>query len=372
MKGGRSGWALAGVAALIVVLVAGSVLLWQRPDGRGTSTADDLVTSDGTGLRLNGLPWWPTGFNAYQLATDWSINAGCGAQVNLDQYFGALPPHSLTRFSLFAPFTVRADDATIDFRAADAVFDAAARHGQLVLPVLSSGDGACDGGSFKDEGWYADGWRSLPVSPHGTFADWVRTAVGRWKDAPALAGWTATGEPEPGRCVGDGDCHSWRNRSCPADANAVLRRFFDDTGALIRSVDPRHLIFAGLLGGDQCGVAGDGFSRLGESPGIDVLEFHDYSPSAPTTVPAPATVSARISQARALGKPVVITEIGEYGGSCLPLPDRAARVRAAIDLVRAEGAAGALAWSFVPDPRPTECTYDIGPGDPLWPRLTDP
>jgi hypothetical protein len=30
------------------------------------------------------------------------------------------------------------------------------------------------------------------------------------------------------------------------------------------------------------------------------------------------------------------------------------------------GAAGAMFWAFVPDPRPHECTLDIGPDDPLF------
>ena len=59
------------------------------------------VAADSAGLSLDGEPWWPTGFNAYQLATDWSVNAGCGAMVDLDSFFSALPAHSLTRFNAF-------------------------------------------------------------------------------------------------------------------------------------------------------------------------------------------------------------------------------------------------------------------------------
>ena len=38
---------------------------------------------------------------------------------------------------------------------------------------------------------------------------------------------------------------------------------------------------------------------------------------------------------------------------------------------RAAGVAGALLWTFVPDPRENECTYDIGPDDPAWRVVTD-
>lgn len=365
----RFRWALGSVAVLAAVLLAGSVLFWQRDSPPDRTVEQYTVTASGTSLELDGAPWWPTGFNAYQLATDWSLNAGCGAQVDLDAYFGALPPRTLTRFSLFAPFTVRVDDGTIDYRAADAVFDAAARHGQLLLPVLASGDGACDGEEFKDRQWYSSGWRTAPASAHGSYESWVRAAVDRWKDAPALAGWTAVGEPETSSCTGSA-CGHWRTRSCLPGAGGALRQFFDDVGALIDSIDGHHLLFAGLVGGGQCGTAANDFALVGASPGIDVLEYHDYTLDEPA---APAdSVPARAAQSAALNKPLLVGEVGQKAGSCLPPAERAIALRAAIAGYRVAGAAGALGWSFVPDPRPDECTYDIGPGDPLWPRLEDP
>ena len=49
----------------------------------------------------------------------------------------------------------------------------------------------------------------------------------------------------------------------------------------------------------------------------------------------------------------------------MPLTERATRIGAQIDRYHTMGAAGALLWAFVPDPRPQECTYDIGPFDPI-------
>ena len=37
------------------------------------------VTASPDGFALDGRAWWPTGFNAYQLATDWSVNWGSSA-----------------------------------------------------------------------------------------------------------------------------------------------------------------------------------------------------------------------------------------------------------------------------------------------------
>ncbi len=64
------------------------------------------VATTETGLTLDGRTWFPAGFNSYQLGTDWAINVGCGAQVDLDEYFGKLPPRALTRFNLYSAFIV--------------------------------------------------------------------------------------------------------------------------------------------------------------------------------------------------------------------------------------------------------------------------
>ena len=74
---------LAVIAAVLAVLGTG-------PQAQATTR----VTVAGRTLMLDGRPWWPSGFNAYELGTDWSVNRGCGAQVDLDSYFSALPPNS--------------------------------------------------------------------------------------------------------------------------------------------------------------------------------------------------------------------------------------------------------------------------------------
>ncbi|MGV0736642.1 beta-mannosidase [Mycobacterium syngnathidarum] len=318
----------------------------------------------GTSLTLDGKPVWPIGINAYQLATNWSINAGCGAQVDLDSYFGSLPPHSVTRFNAYSSFAVNKFTGQLDFTPIDAVFRAAQRHGQLLIAVLTSDDGGCENDYFKDYDWYAGGWRT-EVS-HGlpmTFEAWLDTAVKRWGGSPSLAGWTAVGEPEPSYCV-DHTCH-WTKRSCHATAPEALRAFLDVSGARIRELDPGTVIFSGHAGGGQCGSAGDEFETVAASPGIDVLEYHyyeqqDYLPGDPYD-----GLQRRVAQTRAVGKPLFAAEIGMEAGSCASLSRRKKVLGDAITTMRTMGAAGAMFWAFVPDPRPSECTLDIGPADPL-------
>lgn len=301
--------------------------------------ASSRVGVAGQTLTLDGRPWWPSGFNAYELATDWKLNRGCGAQVDLDRYFASLPPNSVTRFNAFS---------SMGLRAIDAVFAAAQKHGQLLVAVLAAGEGGCESTGFKDETWFAGGWT-------GDYAQWLDTAVGRWGASPALAGWELVGEPEPSLC-GSADC-GWQQRTCPADAAATLRAFFDAAGARLRAIDDDTPIWEGVAGGDQCGTAGEDYATVGRSPFVDVLDVHDYGRT---------NIEIRLRQAAEIGKPLVIAEIGRFAGTCLPVHDRAEDLADLLSAQRRAGSAGALFWNFVPDPRIDECTLDIGPSDPLF------
>jgi mannan endo-1,4-beta-mannosidase len=353
------GWAIALVTLLIGCLAfCGSSGSAAHAAGQGSRVG----TAHG-GLTLDGAAWWPAGFNAYELGTNWDVNKGCGAQVDLDRYFGSLPPHSVTRFDAFASLTLNPRTGAQDFRALDAVFAAAERHDQLLVAVLASGEGACEDGVFKDQKWYASGW-SAPSS----YAQWLDTAVGRWGRSPALAGWELVGEPETSLC-GDNSC-KWQQRSCPADAAATLRSFFDNAGGRVRAIDPDTPIWAGFAGGGQCGTAGDDYSTVARSASIDILDVHDYGPPG-VLLPGDQYngVQRRLQQAAALGKPLVVAEVGQPAGSCQPLKERASYLTQKAQAQRRAGSAGVLFWAYVPDPRLGDCTMDIGPGDPLFGAL---
>lgn len=358
---------LARVVALVAVLLASPV--GGTSLGGADSAPKARVTATSGGLQLDGRHWWPVGFNAPQLLTRWSVNIGCGAQVDLDQFFASLPPRALTRINLFQALAINKHTGALDFSAADAVFEAAKRADQMVLPVLAPGGGACDDELFKQRQWYVDGWKKTTAAPGRavmSFERWIRTAVDRYKNYPVVAGWELVGEPEPGVCA-DATCVV---RSCPTDAAKVLRSFVDTAGAQVRARDPRRLIFAGFLGGGQCGTAGADYKFVGASRYLDVLDYHDYGADG---VPLPGDkyngLAVRLRQARELGKPLLVAEIGEKAGSCKTLEQRRAHIAAKMVGQRKAGSAGALLWAFVPDPRHGQCTYDIGPGDPLYAEI---
>ncbi|MFC9995119.1 beta-mannosidase [Nocardia sp. NPDC127526] len=357
-----------GVRLLAVLAVAGVAACSEPPQRPEPSVEPVSVGATAEGLTLDGKPWWPSGFDAPQLATNFAINFGCGAEVELDSYFGSLPKNALTRFNLFQAFAVDKTTGELNFTAVDAVFQAAERHRQAVLPVLSAQDGGCSDERFKQRQWYVEGWKQFrPVRGRAvmSYRDWVRTAVSRWHDSPVLAGWELVGEPEASECAGR-DC-TLRARTCPADAAQVLRRFFDEAGAIVRKLDPGRLIFSGFTGGGQCGTAGADYAFVAASPQVDVLDYHDYSKD-PAVLPGDGHdgLAVRFQQARDLGKPLLLAEVGEEAGSCRSPQARRDDMAVKLTTVREAGAAGALFWAFVPDPRPDECTLDIGPRDPLW------
>lgn len=315
-----------------------------------------------TGLRLDGTPWWPAGYNAYQLGTDWSINVGCGAQVDLDTYFGSLPPRALTRFNLYSALAVDKITGAVSFGPLDDVFAAARRHDQMVLPVLAGSSGDCENDRFKEWDWYVDGWRTDPAPGGFSYETWLTTAVERWRGEPTLAGWELVGEPEASTC-GPAGCQ-WYQRACPPGGADVLRTFFDEAGGLLHDLDGSRPIFSGFTGGGQCGLVGDDLPRVAGSEHLDVLDFHDY-PDNGMEHPAGSDLTSRIEQARNLRKPLVVNEIGLEAGSCRTVEQRADLLRQAYDDMRAAGVAGMLVWAFVPDPRTDACTYDVGYGDPV-------
>lgn len=357
-------WARAALVATVMVLGIGvaAPAVGHAQGGR--------VGTAGTDLTLDGQTWWPAGMNAYQIATDWSINQGCGAMVDLDEYFGLLPPKSITRFNVFEALATNKFTGARDWTTVDAVFAAAERHGQLVVPVLAAHDGSCEDEVFKEYDWYIQGWKDVPHGLEPSFKSWIQSVVTRYRNSSAIAAWETVGEPEPSVCsVGpftalcDLDV-----RYCPPDADLVLRNYLDESGEVIRQLAPGELITAGLIGGGQCGSAGGEYQYVNASPNVDVLQYHDYHADG---IPLPGDewngLAVRIDQAKALNKPIVVGEIGQGAGApCQTHDQRAQDVDNKIGGQRIAGTAGALLWAFVPDPRHDLCTFDVGPGDPLF------
>jgi hypothetical protein len=331
----------------------------------------------GGGLELDGQPYKFVGLNAYEIGTDWGVNAGCGGmetQSQLDQLFSSLPANSLVRFWAWqGSMAINVHTQQLDWAPLDRVFSTAAEYHQHLIVVLAGQSGSCDDGYWKDPAWYDGGFMNVHDSTGLTplsYWDYLQAVVNRYKSSPALGMWEPVSEPEASTCppqYQQGDCDG--HQTCPdeAVAEAAMRYFFDVVGGEIHALDPDHLVESGTLGSGQCGTSGSDYETVSASPGIDVLSYHDYYENATIGGDQWNGIALRLSQAASLGKPVIAGEMGIMGGTspgCLSLSARASQISARIRAQLSAGSSGILLWDWVPSPTST-CNYDIFPGDPL-------
>ncbi len=61
------------------------------------------------------------------------------------------------------------------------------------------------------------------------------------------------------------------------DHSNIMKRWAQDIGGVVRSIDPNHLISLGTLGGGQCGTQVWQYENVHSIPEIISCEVHDYS-----------------------------------------------------------------------------------------------
>jgi mannan endo-1,4-beta-mannosidase len=324
--------------------------------------AAPLAVEDGV-LVADGRPVWLTGINAPQAASLPEIGPGCGAAVEPADVFATVPPGGLVRVWFtrsMAPVTV---GGARDWQAFDRVVEAAAaspRHPRLIV-TLATQSGACDDATWKDSAFYREGWR-------GDYAAFVAAVVDRYAAAPAVAMWEPVNEPEAADCsdvaLADG-CYA--TKTCPRGADLALRAFFDGVGADIHRRDPGSLVATGALGGAQCGWA-EMPSAANASAEVDVLTFHDYGREADAV---PAELAGRLDEAAALGKPLIVEELGVLGRDgqdCRSTRARAEILSTKVVAAHAAGAAAVVLWSFG-GAGPAACDTYLLDGDPAYALL---
>ncbi len=337
----------------------------------------------GTHLVLDGSVYRFTGVDAYEAATEWGINNGCGAELSdqqLNDLFASLPPNSLVRIWAFQG-TMATNVAThqLDWAPLDRVFAAAVSHGQRLIVAITDQGGTCDGGHWQDPSWYEGGFRDVFNSPSNSngsgltplsYWTYLQDIVTRYAGSPALGMWEPISEAEASTCPAQyqpSNCSG--NQTCPDEAVAAsaLRYFFDTVGAEIHALDPRHLVESGLLGGGQCGTEGSDYQYVSASPGIDVLSYHDYWGETPIGGGDQQGMPVRLAQAAALDKPIIAGEAGLIAGTgpgCLSDATRNAAFIAKEQAQFSAGSSGLLVWNWVPS-LTTACSYDVAPTDPI-------
>ena len=328
--------------------------------------ADGLVTRRGQQLERDGRPFRFVGVNVYN-ANSRRWNGNCGGQVDLAPVTQATSGVPVLR-AWFFQWQATDPQGRRDWSAFDRTLRTARRNGMLVIATLGDQWGDCEGYRDRAEGykgisWYRTGYRDQVRGPQlaSSYRDFVREVVRRYRDDPAILMWQMMNEAEAADRV-DGPCG--------AGAPAAIRHFAEDVGDVIRDADPRHLISLGTIGTGQCGLSGDQYRWVQAIPQIDVLECHDYSPHG-SSPDAYNGLAVRLRQARRLGKPLFI---GEIGGRTAKGPRAAAKVVRAEELsatLRARfraGVSGTVVWRWSGSGHDGD-PYAIGSADPLLPAL---
>jgi mannan endo-1,4-beta-mannosidase len=361
------------------------------PDGTTSTSSGDRftyvptgqlpITAQGQHLEIAGVPTIFTGFNAYQLATDFGTNAGCGSmatQAQIDSFFASLRPNSLVRFWAFqGSFATNIHTHQMDWQSLDKVFYAAAKYHVYLIPTISDQGATCDGGNWQGPAWYLGGFRDVYTSQPSTdgsdltplsYWDYMNELVSRYADSPALGMWEPMSEAEASTCPAAAEpSNCWGNQTCPDEAAAAqaLQYFFTTVGAQIHSLDPNHLIEAGFLGGGECGTESHDYESVGASPGIDVLSVHDYY-AVPLGGDQWNGLAVRFTQAKALDKPIITGEAGIVAGigqsGCESLQQRASALAAKMSAQFAAGDSAFLVWDWLTDPL-GPCSLNTGPAD---------
>lgn len=379
--------AAVGLAALLCAGIAGiAITTTARVPGGPVkrppllpNVPPGFVARVGARLYLDGKPYAFTGVNAFNLATDWSVNAGCGEMVNdsaLDSFFSSLRPHSMVKIQATQAMAFDVHARATNWGPLDRVVAAAERHDQKLILGLTTQAGECEEGRWKNLAWY-DGAYRRPAGDDGrgltprSYWDWIRLVVPRYAHSPAVGMWQLVVEPESSDCMpglAGGACFS--HTTCPANAAGVLRRFFDDVGAELKRMDPHHLLASGVIGREQCGTAGDAYATVHASPAIDVASFHDYGLD---DAPLPPLLARHLGDAAQLGKPLVVDEAGLAAGDrpgCRSRESRRRLFQAKLDSAFAAGVAGYMPWNVQFVDRAT-CDFDLNLDDPVLTLIRD-
>jgi hypothetical protein len=344
-------------------------------------------------LQIDGADTTFTGVNAYEIATDWGVNAGCGGdetEAQINSLFKSLKPDSIVRFDVFqGTMATNVNTDQLDWAPIDRIFYLAAQDHVYLIPVITGQGGTCDGGHWQDVSWFDGGYKGVFNSTDNSngagldplsYWTFLQDVVNRYEDSPALGMWEPFGEPEASTCpTADEPSDCSGNQTCPDEATATqaLLSFFDAVGGEIHSLDPQHLVEAGFLGGGQCGTASTDYQAVGASSGIDVLSVHDYYGSAPLGGDQWNGMAVRFQQAANLDKPIITGESGIIAGSdpnvtqstgdpsqCESFSQRKSDMLAKMQAQLAAGASAFLVWDWVTDAL-GPCSYNTGPDDPL-------
>ena len=317
------------------------------------ATVPKFVTRSGATLLLNGRPYRFVGLNIYNANNQGKCWYELGTTAALDQTLTSIgPAQNVFRAWFFQSLATR--NGQRDWSTFDATLAVARAHDERVIATLGNDLSDCEGPApvQRNEDWYGSGYTNLrDAGMADTYRAWVAEVVARYHDDPTILAWQLVNEADLANPSG----------RCNPSAARTLKHFAQDMAGLVKSIDPSHLLSLGSWGLRDCGLAGSAYQDVHSVPGIDLCEIHDYS--GPSSAVAPL-LQLRISQCRALGKPLFVGEIGVKLQDAGSPANRAGAIRAKLSAEFAAGVAGALVWDWANADQGAYSGYEVQPGDP--------
>jgi mannan endo-1,4-beta-mannosidase len=336
----------------------------STPAPTATPQSSGFVARSGTKLTLSGQPYAFTGLNIY------NANSRNNCWYSMGNNDSVLD-NSLTQigggqnvFRAWFYQSLATTRGVRDWSAFDHTLAVAASRGERVIVALADQWGSCEESTpvYKDELWYGSGYKTMVRSGTVPYRNYVAEVVTRYRNNPTVLFWQLMNEAEdnPGKDI-----------PCAATGASTLKAWATDMAAMVKSVDPNHLLSIGTGGGGQCGASYTEYKDLHGIADVDVCEYHDYSPPS-VTMPGDQWngLAFRIQQCNELNKPIFIGEMGMQTSDAGSLSARASAFDAKSATQFTAGVAGILFWAWNNASTYPLNPYDIGPTDPALAVLT--
>ncbi|WP_338492983.1 cellulose binding domain-containing protein [Streptomyces sp. SJL17-4] len=289
----------AGPLTLLLATVLALVgLLVVRPTSAAADSTDSFVTRCGIRFCLDGKEYYFAGANAYDMFT---FGAGSGDtetqymdKARIDTHFARMAADGVdvARVWMFSHeswhgFEEREGEFNEQqYAAFDYIIESAKAHGLRLIPVFENYWEAYGGidtrlrweglsGGHPARAAFFD--KNRCPGCFTSYKDSVSYALNRtnhysgvkYKDEPTIFAWELMNEPR------------YEGQSAAENVDGTtLRAWVDEMGSFVKSIDPNHLLGAGIEGhGTKYGFGGDSgnpFVHIQKSPYIDFTSAHPY------------------------------------------------------------------------------------------------
>lgn len=356
---------------VLIGIILSTCLLSTSVSNAGT-ILPGIVYTQGTKFVVDGYPFYYAGCNSYDLFTKsqaeidkrMSDMAADGVKVVRTWGFSHETWHGFE--------TEKGVYSEEQFRLFDYIMKSAKEHGLKVIITLENYWEAYGGIDARLK------WEGLTSGTHTTrakfftdpgckegYKNYVQHFVTRknyytgtlYKEDPTIFSWELMNEP---RYQDAGE----------NSTGTTLRNWVDEMGAFIKSLDPNHMVSAGLEGHESKygfgGDEGNPFVYIHQSPYIDFCTAHPYPDETwanLTSAQAAALVDAWINDAHnAVGKPFVLEEFNTHS-------KKEEYWKAMYGVMEKRDAAGDNFWNFNDN---NTSDFDLLQGDPLFESVFKP